>query len=448
MMMNIRLEWIACTVLLGAFTSGLVLPYPATAQDPPSLNTGADADAGADTDAGTAAGTAADAETVADTATGETREGASDAERILRIRRAIALDKEKLRGLRIKLRSRVKWFEDLAEGMTEVARKLNENKEALEQLGEDGDPAETKELKTRIAELQEDYELYNRQTDLALTAEKKTKDQIAALVAKIETDQRSVAELTGKGPATLPSDAAEPAAAAPAAEAQGVPSPPVTLPGVPLPAAPKPPKAEPSAATAAQLRAQKVVTEKERELQRARFEIEHYVERRRALETQIELEDGLAKTETDEIENLERALEIWQKRLDTATEAGDDERAKRSARAVDGLADIIEEAKKATEVRNEYRASLRERLELIEEEGLRVNSVADDKRKELAGARRSLVWLESPVHPRNVAHWAIERGPRILLVIAMIALLLILLQVSALGIARTFIRRRRGARTV
>ncbi|MDH3625201.1 MAG: hypothetical protein OEQ49_15125 [Myxococcales bacterium] len=381
--------------------------------------------------------------TVAD----EPLEGASDAERIVRIRRGIKLDKEKLRGLGIELRSRVRWFEDLAEGMTEVAAELNENKEALERLGKDTDPEQTKELQLRIAELQEDYDLYNRQTDLALTAERKTKDQIKALTAKIETDQRSLAELTGDAPIAPRVRAVEPAPAPAAEAAPDMSTAPVMSPGIPAPAAPRPPKEGSSAATAAQLRAQKVLADKEQELERARNEVEDYVERRRAIETQLELEEGLAKTETDEIENLEQALEIWQKRLALATEAGDEERAARSARAIDGLADIIEEAKRATAVRAEYRASLRKRLELAEQEGLRVNSVADQRRKELESARRSLVWLESPVHPQNVAHWAVQRGPRILLVIAMIAVLLILLQVSARGVARTFVRRRRGGRS-
>ena len=416
MMIKIRLEWALLAPLLGTLASGFASPCPATAQDARSPD----------------AGTAADAGAAAAPVAAESVEGASDAERIMRIRRGIKLDKEKLRGLDIEHRSRVRWFEDLAEGMTEVASQLNENKEALERLGEKADPEETKELKLRIVELQEDYDLYNRQTDLALTAEKRTKDQSKALTAKIETDERSLAELTGDAPIAPRARAVEPAPV-PAAKAARD--------------APTPPKEGSSAVTAAQLRAQKVVADKEQQLERARSEVELSVERRRALETQLELEEGLAKTETDEIENLERAVEIWQERLDLATEEGDEERAARSARAIDGLADIIGEARKATAVRAEYRASLQKRLELVGEEQLRVNSVADQKRKELESARRSLLWLESPVHPQNIAHWATHRGPRVLLVIAMIAFLLVLLQVSARGIARTFVRRRRGGRS-
>ena len=204
MMRTTHLESIPLAVF-AALAAGLASPHPVAAQDAPSRSPNVDAGTAAD------AGVSADAGAAAVAVTDDLPEGASDAERIVRIRGGIRLDKQKLRGLGIELRSRARWFEDLAAGMTEVASKLNENKEALEGLGDDADPEEIKELEQRIAELQEDYDLYNRQTDLALTAEKKTKDQIRALTTKIETDERSLAELIGDAPITEPRRAEEPA---------------------------------------------------------------------------------------------------------------------------------------------------------------------------------------------------------------------------------------------
>jgi len=57
------------------------------------------------------------------------------------------------------------------------------------------------------------------------------------------------------------------------------------------------------------------------------------------------------------------------------------------------------------------------------------------------------MWLESPIHPKNIQHWAKERGPRILLVLLAAFLLLTFVRLSARRIARTFVRRRRGSRT-
>ncbi|MBW1905792.1 MAG: mechanosensitive ion channel, partial [Deltaproteobacteria bacterium] len=63
-------------------------------------------------------------------------------------------------------------------------------------------------------------------------------------------------------------------------------------------------------------------------------------------------------------------------------------------------------------------------------------------------ARDHIGWLESPIHPQNVAHWAKERGPRMLLVIAAALFLLLLVRFSARGVARALVGRRRGARSV
>lgn len=381
-------------------------------------------------------------------------EASSDAERIVRIRRGIKLDKQKLRELRVELRTREAWFERLATGMTDVETRLGERRDLLKALGPDEDTEEAADLKQRIAELQEDYDLFNRQTDLALTGERKTKLQIDALADKIKTDERSLAELTGQVPARKRPPPSSPKAPAPTTGSDSTPLPPGVPPGVApgaaptsAPAAPPSPDDVSSEATAAQLRAQQLLRERRRELEHARFEVENFVERKRALETQIELEDALAATEEDEVENLIKARTVWQARLDEAKEAGNQERAKRAQRAVTAITEYVDGAKDDAVKRAKYRETLKERLGFSEEEGLRVNAVADEAQKAVRKAKRQLIWLKSPVHPENILHWAKQRGPRILLVIVMMGLLLFLLQISARGLARTFIRRRRGSRS-
>ncbi|KPK52684.1 MAG: hypothetical protein AMJ63_08695 [Myxococcales bacterium SG8_38_1] len=51
------------------------------------------------------------------------------------------------------------------------------------------------------------------------------------------------------------------------------------------------------------------------------------------------------------------------------------------------------------------------------------------------------------MHPENIAHWAKERGPRILLVIVAALFLLLFLRLSTRRIARTVVRSRRGDRS-
>ena len=68
-------------------------------------------------------------------------------------------------------------------------------------------------------------------------------------------------------------------------------------------------------------------------------------------------------------------------------------------------------------------------------------------REEADEARQKTIWLESPLHPRNLSRWAQVRGPRVLLAgVATIALLM-LARVLARSASRLMVRpgrRRKG----
>ncbi|MBW1904619.1 MAG: hypothetical protein JRJ24_04800, partial [Deltaproteobacteria bacterium] len=70
------------------------------------------------------------------------------------------------------------------------------------------------------------------------------------------------------------------------------------------------------------------------------------------------------------------------------------------------------------DARRAYIKSLHDRHGRLDEEELRVTAVVDEEESAAEKARDHIGWLESPIHPQNVAHWAKERGPRMLLVIA------------------------------
>ncbi|MBW2685688.1 MAG: mechanosensitive ion channel family protein, partial [Deltaproteobacteria bacterium] len=83
----------------------------------------------------------------------------------------------------------------------------------------------------------------------------------------------------------------------------------------------------------------------------------------------------------------------------------------------------------------------------LDEEQLSVTADVDEQEQAAEKARRRIFWLESPVHPRNVAYWAKDRGPRMLLVIVAALFLLLVVRFSARGISRALVGRRRGARS-
>jgi small-conductance mechanosensitive channel len=439
-------NWVAALLCCSLIAS------PAIAQTDAGADAGerseAVAEAGPDADGGGSGGTGGvDADASADELPPE---AASDAKRMVRIRKVIELDTQHLRWLRSELRSRTKWFDNLAAAMAELSQERSDKREQLEALEDvaDSDATQVEALRAELEELNEDYKLFDTQTDLALTAEKAVKEQIEALEAKLVIEKRALGELTGEIQIEVPepdAPAAEPTQAAKPGRSLPLPLP-LPLPSQPAPA---PREAQSSSTmTAAQLHAHKVLMEAEREVQIAKIALSEFVERKQALERQIRFEEGLAETHTKEVENLTHALEAFGARLEKYREAeAPSDKIRRLEDGIRAITSTIKESDDDEETRAAYIESLRERLLRLGEAQLRVTNVVDEKETAADKTRDHIVWLESPIHPQNIAHWAEERGPRMLLVIAAALFLLIFVQLSARGIARALVGRRRGPRS-
>ncbi len=375
-------------------------------------------------------------------------EAASDAKRVVRIRQVIALDQQRLRWLRSELRARSRWFEGLAKGMGEIAEERNEKREELEAVEADPEagPEEAAGLRAELEALDEDHALFDTQTDLALSAEKTVRDQIEALEKKIKKDEHALGRLTGEIAIELP-EAAATETTDPASPPEATKHVPLPLP-VPVPGAPPAPKAKKASSvlTAAQLQAQRALERAEHEVEIAKLDLSEFVERKRALQRQMEFEADLAESDSKERENLQRAFDAFGARLKEyrGTDAPP-HKVERLERANQGITDRVAALQKTGEARAEYIESLSDRLAHLEEAELRVTAEVDAQQAEAAKARRQVMWLESPIHPKNIEHWAKERGPRILMVIAAALFLLLFVRLTAQRIARALVGQR-GAR--
>ena len=433
---TISWTWLAALLLCALATT------PALAQGDPDAGTGTEAEAEAE--AGTGTGTEADAG-VDEAPT----EAASDAKRMVRIRKVIELDTQHLRWLRSELRSRTEWFEGLVEAMAEVAAERNDKKEKLEALeaAPESDPDEVEALRAELKEIEVDYGLFDTQTDLALTAEKAVREQVAALEEKIEAEKRALGELTGEIEIELP----DAPASAPATTAEPRKAPPLPFP-VPVPAAQPPSTKEAtssSSMTAAQLEAHHVLEQAEEAVQLAKVALAEFVGRKQLLEQQIEFEESLSENHDKEVENLKLALVAFEARLQKYRDTdAPDEKIQRLERGIREINRTLAGSDDDDDARRTYIKSLHDRHRRLDEEELRVTAVVDEEESAAEKARDHIGWLESPIHPKNVAHWAQERGPRMLLVIAAALFLLLFVRFSAQGVARALVGRRRGARSV
>jgi small conductance mechanosensitive channel len=78
--------------------------------------------------------------------------------------------------------------------------------------------------------------------------------------------------------------------------------------------------------------------------------------------------------------------------------------------------------------RNDHLGHLQDQLEMIQQEQISAMQEAERTRAEAESARKRSLWLESPLHPRNVTLWGTTRGPRMLIILAATALILLIVR--------------------
>ena len=371
----------------------------------------------------------------------------SDSERLLRYTRVMELDQAKLEQVRRDLEEQQELAERVGTLTYELVTELEEKNQQLRDLDGSEDPATRSDLEAEIRDLEMDLELYKAQSDLELTTGTTLRQQMASLEKKLERQQRAIDTLRGVGP-TTPKPAAPPEAKA---AAEGLGSPSVPMPGVPAVsdggAVATPATTRPRLETTAQVEAKRKLDREQVQVDIAEQAVVEYVKRRESLQEQIEFETVLLETTEQSVKNLEKAGQHWQEQAARRTEAGADpadvEKLQKDAAAVEV---VLETRRNRIEERREYLASLVKRLEAQKlEEGL-VMEQLEERRREVKRAQERLYWLESPIHPANVSRWFRDRGPRILFVIVVAAVLLFLLKVSARTVARLTVRKRRGDR--
>ena len=87
---------------------------------------------------------------------------------------------------------------------------------------------------------------------------------------------------------------------------------------------------------------------------------------------------------------------------------------------------------------------LHQQLTEVHEGQLQAVEMAEEKREAAESARQKNVWLQSPLHPHNISQWAVTRGPRVLLVIGFMAILLFISRTSVSRVAKVVSRKGRG----
>lgn len=141
--------------------------------------------------------------------------------------------------------------------------------------------------------------------------------------------------------------------------------------------------------------------------------IVEYVERKKVLEEQIALEKKSLETAKEGLGNLEGLLATRESLMDEKIAGGaDKEELTKLQKETKYIQTGMEKIHDEIDERNDHLGDLYDQLERIREEQIGVMQRGERKRTEAEKARKRSLWLESPLHPRNVTQWGTTRGPR------------------------------------
>ena len=352
----------------------------------------------------------------------------SDAERIATLQRTIESEEKRLKELEAELNGPDGEYAQAQHEFQKLDADLSELRERLMEHQRDGKAQEAAALGKEITAIDKQWKLAKDRFELAIEQRKTVREEIATLKMKLQKDREAFDELTGA------KEPQEQAAASP------------TKPSKPNAHDDDPPKKSDAAGSGDQdeksgagmgpeesgeppdeelMNAEAEAKQKEEEAEEAQEEAQAIGSRIADLQKIIGQEQrvlGLARKKADLALATQQASEeeLTKKRADGASldELGElQERiAEAKARFIHSRAEVTDSSDRLNDARAE--------LEDLRQQQILAMQEADQKRSEAEAAKGQVEELRNPFTPRNLLKWAIEHGPRVLLyVIAMVVLL-------------------------
>ncbi|HEB99647.1 MAG TPA: mechanosensitive ion channel, partial [Thiotrichales bacterium] len=363
----------------------------------------------------------------------ETEPASEDARVQLHLR--LKEDQALLEKLQTQLESREAESTRLADEIDAQVARVKRLKEEIGRRAEGGQP--TSEQEKKLAEAEARYKRLRLTAETGLQEIASLKERIASLrkqIAAAEAILAPVDETKEEEKATPP----------PAETPAPAPTSPAGLPELPLASSPETtPTAAPAGEATATLRpeqieAAKMAERRAREARKAEQDVVNYVERLTALKTQIQVTEDQIDSQKKTLRELSSLAAELENRL--ATEGRTEALQRELLRTRKTIAEV-EEKRAASE---KVLSDLREQERALEAEEAQFVAAAETRRKEAEKARRESQWLQSPLHPRNVAGWVEQRGPRLLIAILAIVVMLFLSRLLVSTLVRISTRRLRG----
>ncbi|MBU0718868.1 MAG: hypothetical protein KJ749_11510, partial [Planctomycetes bacterium] len=371
----------------------------------------------------------------------------SDAERVSQFTRTIEENEKRLAGLKIKLEDPEDEYFKAETEFKQVDAAFDAKQKEIVKLKEAGQASEVDSQQAELDALTQRRQLAKERFDLAIQERKTLQEQVTTLEQKLQQDREALNKLvTPAVPTTQPaipaSAQATPAEAAIPRE-QTTPEQPITTPSLPtLPLdvgsaggvtnSAQPPEAPPSKPSTPALppseelvKAQEEAMTKGARAAEAQRQVRSVAGRMEALVKSIDLERRLLETIRKKAQNA-RDTELTlsdqaQQRWNEGTPQAElrelwAQVSEARERHLQAQAEVEEKVGRLDDLEAELRRLQADQITILQE--------AEQKRQEAEKARKKVEQLESPLAPRNMLRWIVERGPRVLgIVLGMFAVL-------------------------
>jgi small conductance mechanosensitive channel len=365
----------------------------------------------------------------------------TEAERIARLQRSLDADRKYLDSLTAQLKDPNSEYCRAEKRFQKIDAELQEAKQNVQQLKEAGKADEAAAQLAAQTDLETRWQQTRDRFNLAIKEHKTIEASIAALARKIHEEQQALDRLSGASPSAAPgaavsatakSGSAAPTTSTPAKAAQAPAAPPSLL---PLPESPFTLASSPSSPSAPAEAAPPATAAAEvsREVQRAREEA-------RAKEEAAKKAEGRAQSITQRIDALRDNITLAKKLLDTARQRADHEQQtknaldaelqkKAAAKAPEAeLNDVsrrmgfaqrrLLEAQAEVRSTTDHLHELQSEQNTLQGEQIAALNDADAKKRAADAADDRIAQLQNPFRPRNIVHWLLHHGPRLVLITA------------------------------
>jgi small conductance mechanosensitive channel len=353
----------------------------------------------------------------------------SDAERIANLDRTIEAGTERLKELEDELVSPTSEYAKAENEFGELDSELQETREQLAQFSGAGKTREAALLERSIKAMEVQWKLAKSRFELAIEERRTLREEISTLKQKIEKDRAELAELKGDAESSESTE-----------EGQGTKQPKEeSNTASTTPPAPDSPSESDTAEQSSDesgepdeelMAAEAEAQEKQKEANEAREEVQEIAARIADLQKLITQEQkGLALTrkQADLALETQRTLEeeLARKRNDGASEDEIRELTQAIAEAKLRFTEARQAVTETTDRLNDNRSELAN----LQQQQIIALQEAEKKRSEAASAKDAVEDLRNPFAPRNMLKWLIEHGPRVVMYLGAMILLLHLAKV-------------------